>query len=156
MTRFDLVTDDGAFQGTGFHGESYIIRYLALKDLRGVQALPNNQTVEQLEQKSTEALRNALEQHFADSYRGTLHMGSSQGACSRCAEFMKSLGIAYVTTQTRDSKREDTWRHPFTMTTKASGNHSRHANSHLWMAPKLVAIRAAKPARAVSSATNTQ
>ena len=144
VTRFDFICDDTVFQGTGLHGESYIIRYLALKALRGVQELPVTPDVGQLErQASTDQLLLQLCNHFKQSYAGKLYMGSSQGACSRCAEFMTELAVGYQTKQDRDGERDDTWMHPFTMSTRASGYRLSN-NSKLWLAPKLGAMKDAK------------
>ena len=61
----------------------------------------------------------------------------------RCAEFMTELAVGYQTKQDRDGERDDTWMHPFTMSTRASGYRLSN-NSKLWLAPKLGAMKDAK------------
>lgn len=142
VTRFDLLCTGAQLQGTGFHGESYIIRYFALKGLHGVQGFASN--TEQLEQGGDSSeLIGQLTEHFKQVYGERLYMASSQGACSRCAQFMETLGIRFHSTQDRESEREDTWVHPFTMTTRQSG-YRPYSVTKFWLAPKIAEIAGAK------------
>lgn len=149
VTRFDLLCEGAKLQGTGFHGESYIIRYMALKGLHGVQALVSG-VGEFEEEQATPKLIKALCSHFRDVYENRLFMASSQGACSTCAAFMKSLGIRFDAIQDRDTDRVDTWVHPFTMTTEQSG-FRRYNGSKFWIAPKLLEIKGAKEKKAAGN-----
>lgn len=100
---------------SGFHGESRIIRHLFLKYLRV------SQDEDILSPKLTSESITKLNDKFAVFFQDSLYFGSSQGACSYCAKYMKRLGIRYTTLQAIEKERDDTWIHPITMTTKASG-----------------------------------
>lgn len=101
----------------GLHGESRIIRFHFLKFVRNFEP----RRFDELDPLDSADLIESLTKDFTDRYRGRLHMGSSQGACRRCAAYMDDLGIAYRSTQALNKKREETWLHPVTMTTGATG-----------------------------------
>lgn len=106
-----------AVDTAGLHGESRIIRFHFLKFVRNFEPT----RFEKLDPLESAGLIRELTKDFKDRYTGRLHMGSSQGACRRCAAYMDELKIAYGSTQAMNKKREETWLHPITMTTEAMG-----------------------------------
>ncbi|HEX8272619.1 MAG TPA: hypothetical protein VF615_08195 [Longimicrobiaceae bacterium] len=109
----------------GLHGESRIIRFHFLKFVRNFEPT----RFDDLDSLDSGKLIRELTKEFKDRYRGRLHMGSSQGACNRCGDYMDELGISYGSTQTMNKKREETWLHPITMTTGATGYRSHNSSA---------------------------
>ncbi len=101
----------------GLHGESRIIRFHFLKFVRNFEPT----RFDKLDPLDSAKLIEELTKEFKHRYTGRLHMGSSQGACRRCAAYMTELGISYGSIQAMNKKREETWLHPITMTTEATG-----------------------------------
>lgn len=136
IRRADLTMTDSGFAGnTGFHGESYIIRYLALKSLRGVQCLPPNRSRAQHEDEEQSLIRE-LSARFADSLHG-VYIASSQGACKYCKKMMDSLGIHYASEQ-GPKDRDQSWLHPFTLAITQNGEVGKIAESTRWWMSRTV------------------
>jgi len=110
----DLFVTTGV-STSGFHGESRIIRHLFLKYLR------KTDKEDILSPQFSKESIAELEKLFKTFFAGQLYFGSSQGACTYCGDYMDELGIEWTTAQSMDKGRDDTWAHPITMTTAASG-----------------------------------
>ena len=95
---------------SGFHGESRIVRFLYIKYLKRIP----KEAVKQEDKGTIERFN----KDFQARYKSVLWMGSSQGACTYCAEMMDTLGIVYDTSQGMNKDRDGTWRHPLTTTTQ--------------------------------------
>ena len=135
VTRFDIVNGE-KLTDTGVHGEAYIIRFLAIKMHRIEEITKQAKDFDRL---PDDAETDTIETDFKAKYAGNLAMASSQGACSSCAKFMDKLGIAYASTQDRNTDRAGTWMHPFTLTTEDK-SFGRNANSKLWLSSKVRSV----------------
>jgi hypothetical protein len=109
-----VVLDSDLFirseQHSGFHGESRIVRFLYIKYLKRI---PFTEM-----QQADQGTIGRFESDFKACYADSLFMGSSQGACTYCAEMMNTLGIRYDSSQGMNKDRNGTWRHPLTTTTQ--------------------------------------
>lgn len=105
---------------SGFHGESRIIRFLVIKDMRGGGKLYDLFKVPKGEEKFNSWRKEVMDRVLA-RYQGQLAFGSSQGACQACADFLKALKLSYGKVQNINKDRGLTWLHPITLTTKKSG-----------------------------------
>jgi hypothetical protein len=119
----DLFVTSGTVT-SGFHGESRIIRYHFLKTLRKFSW----ERLKELENASTSSdLIQEVEEDFTNRIGSHLRMGSSQGACSYCAAYMKRLGIRYSKLQGLNKNRDSEWVHPVTMTPKSTSSGVQYA-----------------------------
>jgi len=94
----------------GFHGESRLLRYLAVKTLR------KNLDGPLMKAKSEKP----FEEQFADSFKWQLHMGSNRPACADCGKFMERIGVHFKTRNDAGSSSGHPWVHPFTLNLKKS------------------------------------
>lgn len=111
--RIKVVPDSEIFAAgvsaeNGFHGESRLLRYLAVKTLR------KNLEGPLMQAKSA----GPFEEQFADSFRLQLHMGSNRPACADCGKFMERIGVHFQTRTDSVSSSGHAWVHPFTLNQK--------------------------------------
>jgi len=112
---------------SGLHGESRLIRFLVIKELRGAAPEDALKPPSGQDEKKYNDWRKKVRTRFTDH----LTFGSSQGACLVCADYLDRLGLSYGSTQKINKDRDGTWRHPLTLTTKERNFGPPSTNTYL-------------------------